>query len=218
MIQYGCMSTESLSLVNPLESKNLFPETDLVEKVLPTPLRDAIALTGTTLRTLLVNEAAPPNGVKVDLQPIPILNFDKQDLGLTLATFRILHSQPANVDEQLKSSLEVVLVHKVDKPDFVELRTHVRIEDTQIYELGENAVEHSTIILTPPIRLPKERDIPVFDMRLIKISDDAKKHFRDELAYDIDEGYPYLKKGQSFVDGKRKVRIQGKPLKSPVAA
>ena len=69
----------------------------------------------------------------------------------------------------------------------------------------------------PPECIAKEEDKPVFDMRVVALGVEAQKEFRDELAQDINESYIYIADDKKFAEGKRKIRIQGKLIKSPTA-
>ena len=195
------------------------PDTDMVERALPTPLQEAIQLTCNIIGDVLEREAAPPAGIALQIPESPKLDFERSDEGVTRAIFRLSRIRDDGKGRNPpQTTLELGLVHDHENPHSVQLDTIARIEQTEIYTHGEFAYEVSRMVIASPVHIPGEEDAPVFDMRILKLSDDARSDFRRALAHDVNEAYSYIVKDETFIESKRKNRMQGIPRKTPAAA
>ena len=210
------MSLENPTLAN--KQRQEVVETTLLDKVIPKSLQEAETLTCKIIGDVIQNDAPPPDGIELLTPNVPQHVFDRKEEGITISNFRLEKVRAENSSDSIPHTyIDVDLVHNSNNPHFVELSTSVKIEQTETYDLGKYTTEISKIIITPPVRLPEEEDKPVFDMRVVALGVEAQKEFRDELAQDINESYIYIADDKKFAEGKRKIRIQGKLIKSPTA-
>lgn len=211
------MSSESVRTHN---QEHTPPSPDIFDRAVPPTLQEAISLTYNMLGDILENEAKPPPGIQLMVPQAPDLDFSQKDNRITIGYFRLRRDRGENVVGNLPSTtLELGLFHDANEPGYVELKTVVRIEQTQIYDLGKNATEQSTIVLKPPIHIIEEGEVmPKFDMTLISVSEDAKEEFRAKVAADIRDSYNYINVDVKSIEGKRKNRLLGTPLKPAAAA
>jgi len=214
----AAMSIEIPKSVDRQDHLQVVEKTNLLDRVIPPSLQQAEALTCRIIGDIIENEAPPPVGVRISLPKVPEHVFDINDEGITTSIFHLEKAREDGTPESIPHTvLDVSLVHNKKNPDFVELNTNVRIEQTENYSLGPHTTEISTIIITTPVHLPDEGSMPNFNMKTVHSSDDAKQEFREKLAQDINEAYIYMEDEVKFIEGKRKIRFQGKPIKSSAA-